>query len=64
MTGDSQITEKAYPAKLVFDNIEASSPWAVNSTWLKLLVGAVTTIIVGLNAWLLLQTFLESLYIT
>ena len=30
----------------------------VNPTWLKLLAGAVATIIVGLNAWLLLQTFL------
>jgi manganese transport protein len=30
----------------------------VNPTWLKLLAGAVATIIVSLNAWLLLQTFL------
>ena len=30
----------------------------VNPSWLKLLAGAVATIIVGLNAWLLLQTFL------
>lgn len=30
----------------------------VNPTWLKLLAGAVATIIVGLNSWLLLQTFL------
>jgi manganese transport protein len=29
----------------------------VNPTWLKLLAGAVATIIVGLNSWLLLQTF-------
>jgi manganese transport protein len=29
----------------------------VNPSWLKLLAGAVATIIVGLNAWLLLQTF-------
>ncbi len=30
----------------------------VNPRWLKVLAWAVTTIIVGLNAWLLLQTFL------
>jgi manganese transport protein len=30
----------------------------VNPTWLKLLAGAVATIIVSLNGWLLLQTFL------
>lgn len=30
----------------------------VNPRWLKVLSGAVATIIVGLNAWLLLQTFL------
>jgi manganese transport protein len=35
----------------------------VNPTWLKLLAGAVATIIVGLNAWLLLQTFLGWLHI-
>ena len=31
----------------------------VNPPWLKILAYAVSTIIVGLNAWLLLQTFLE-----
>jgi manganese transport protein len=35
----------------------------VNPTWLKLLAGAVATIIVGLNAWLLLQTFLGWLHL-
>ncbi|BAZ46918.1 manganese transport protein (plasmid) [Chondrocystis sp. NIES-4102] len=35
----------------------------VNPTWLKLLAGAVATIIVGLNAWLLLQTFSGWLHI-
>jgi manganese transport protein len=30
----------------------------VNPGWLKLLAGAVATIIVSLNAWLLWQTFL------
>jgi manganese transport protein len=33
----------------------------VNPTWLKLLAGAVATIIVSLNAWLLLQTLLTFL---
>ena len=36
----------------------------VNPTWLKLLAGAVATIIVGLNAWLLLQTFLGWLHLS
>ncbi|MEY2834228.1 MAG: hypothetical protein RLZZ574_3488 [Cyanobacteriota bacterium] len=31
----------------------------VNPLWLKILAGAVTTIIVGLNVWLLSQTFLK-----
>ncbi len=35
----------------------------VNPTWLKVLAGAVATIIVGLNAWLLLQTFSGWLHI-
>ena len=34
----------------------------VNPRWLKILAYAVTTIIVGLNAWLLLQTFMEWLH--
>jgi manganese transport protein len=35
----------------------------VNPIWLKLLAGAVATIIVSLNAWLLLQTFLGWLHL-
>lgn len=35
----------------------------VNPVWLKLLAGAVATIIVGLNGWLLLQTFLGWLHL-
>lgn len=35
----------------------------VNPTWLKLLASKVATIIVGLNAWLLLQTFSRWLHI-
>ena len=35
----------------------------VNPVWLKLLAGAVATIIVGLNGWLLLQTFLGWLHV-
>lgn len=34
----------------------------VNPKWLKLTAGAVATIIVGLNVWLLLQTFLSWLH--
>jgi len=36
----------------------------VNPTWLKLLAGVVATIIVGLNAWLLLRTFLGWLHLS
>jgi manganese transport protein len=36
----------------------------VNPTWLKLLAGAVATIIVSLNAWLLLQTFWGSITVS
>ena len=35
----------------------------VNPVWLKLLAGGVATIIVGLNGWLLLQTFLGWLHL-
>ncbi len=35
----------------------------VNPTWLKLTGGAIATIIVGLNGWLLLQTFLGWLHL-
>ena len=34
----------------------------VSPTWLKLLAGAVATIIVSLNTWLLLPTFLGWLH--
>jgi manganese transport protein len=35
----------------------------VNPLWLKLISGAIATIIVGLNSWLLLQTFLGWLHL-